>query len=115
MENINNWICSYCSYENSARSLLCTNCGDFKPESEGARLLRELKHQENNQVDEAYKNTEEEVLHKKGITDIDKSYLAIDYSKKTELVNNYGHTIVRTRPYIELLQFVEKTLTEELP
>lgn len=61
-------------------------------------------------------NSIEDTLRRKyGITDIDKRYLAIDYSKKTEFIDKYGRTVCHTKPYSKLLNFVEKTLTEEIP
>ncbi len=58
----------------------------------------------------------ETILRKKyGITDIDKAYLAIDYSNKTELIDNYGRTVCHTRSYSSLLKFSERVLAEKIP
>lgn len=47
--------------------------------------------------------------------EIDKAYLAIDYSNKTDLVDKYGRTISHTRSWKSLLQFSEKMLTKKIP
>lgn len=46
---------------------------------------------------------------------IDTAYLAIDWSKKTELTDKRGNTVFHTTSWKSLLQFAEETLIEEIP
>jgi hypothetical protein len=62
-----------------------------------------------------YTSIDQVLKEKYGIIDIDKAYLSIDYSKKTELINRHGQTVVHTNSYNKLLRRAEKILTEEIP
>lgn len=62
-----------------------------------------------------YTSIDDLLRRKYGITNIDKAYLAIDYSHKTEFVDKYGRTIDKSRPYSQLQRFTESVLTEEIP
>jgi hypothetical protein len=63
----------------------------------------------------SYSNLSDLLSLKYGITDIDKSYLNINYNNKTEWIDRYGRTVYLTRPYSKLLHLIEDALTEEIP